>query len=236
MLTTDEFLGGKVLLKQSKSGLRATSDAVLLASFVKIKENETLLDIGAGNGVIGLCINARKKCQINALECQTNLIKQIQENARLNKTDIHVFEHNLFDKKDILKGILFHHVVTNPPFYDNTGKGRKSDEQKMAFQADFDLKKWLDYCLKHLKSKGTFTIIHRPELLGEILCVLEKKLGKIEVFPIQTKLNQPASRIIVRGVLGAKSPLKLYPPLVMHKPDGSRSELAEQILRNGKEM
>ena len=79
-------------------------------------------------------------------------------------------------------------------------------------------------------------MIHRPELLGEILCVLEKKLGKIEIFPIQTKLNQPASRIIVRGVLGAKSPLKLYPPLVMHKPDGSRSELAEQILRNGKEM
>ena len=156
MLTTDEFLGGKVLLKQSKSGLRATSDAVLLASFVKIKENETLLDIGAGNGVIGLCINARKKCQINALECQTNLIKQIQENARLNKTDIHVFEHNLFDKKDILKGILFHHVVTNPPFYDNTGKGRKSDEQKMAFQADFDLKKMVGLLFKTLKIKRDF--------------------------------------------------------------------------------
>lgn len=236
MWTIDKFLGGKVLLKQSKSGLRATSDAVLLSAFVKIKENETLLDVGAGNGVVGLCINARKKCQINALEYQTSLIKQIQENAELNKTDIHVFEHNLFDKKDPLKGILFHHIVTNPPFYDNTGKGRKSDEQKLAFQADFDLKKWLDYCLKHLKSKGTFTIIHRPELLGEILCVLEKKLGKIELFPIQTKQNQPATRIIIRGVLGAKSPTKLYPPLIMHKPDGSRSELAEQILRNGKEM
>ena len=99
-----------------------------------------------------------------------------------------------------------------------------------------DLKKWLDYCLKHLKSKGTFTIIHRPELLGEILCILEKKLGKIEVFPIQTKLDEPATRIIVRGVLGAKSPLKLYPPLIMHKTDGSRSDLAEQILRNGKEI
>ncbi|MBE6446776.1 MAG: hypothetical protein E7021_05180 [Alphaproteobacteria bacterium] len=236
MWTIDKFLGGKVLLKQSKSGLRATSDAVLLSAFVKIKENETLLDVGAGNGVVGLCINARKKCKLNALECQTSLIKQIQENAELNKTDIHIFEHNLFDKKDILKGILFHHIVTNPPFYDNTGKGRKNDEQKLAFQAEFDLKKWLDYCLKHLKSKGSFTMIHRPELLGEILYVLEKKLGKIEIFPIQTKQNQPATRIILRGVLGAKSPLKLYPPLVMHKTDGSRSELAEQILRNGKEM
>lgn len=236
MWTMDKFLNGKVLLKQSKTGLRATSDSVLLAAFVKIKENENLLDIGAGNGVIGLCVNARQKCNLNALEYQSNLIKQIQQNAELNKTDVQIIEHNLFDKQDVLKGMLFHHVVTNPPFHDNTGKGRQNIEQQLAYRAEFYLTKWLDYCLKHLESKGSFTMIHRPELLGEILGVLEKKLGKIEIFPIQTKQNQPATRIIVRGILGAKTPTKLYPPLVMHNSDGTRSEIAEQILRDAKGM
>lgn len=234
MQTVDEFLGGKVLLKQSKKGLRATSDAVLLAAAVPVKAKETLLDVGAGNGVIGLCVNARKNCFITALECQKNLVETIQQNAQLNHTQIEVVEHNLFLSKDIIKGQLFQNVVTNPPFYDNTGRGRKNDEQRLAYRSEFDLKKWLDYCLKHLKSGGSFTMIHRPEMLGEILSALEPKLGAIEIFPVQTKQNQPATRIIIRGILGAKTPLKLHPPLVMHNPDGSRSLTAEDILRKGK--
>lgn len=236
MQTIDEFLGGKVLLKQSQKGLRATSDAVLLAAAVPVKSKETLLDIGAGNGVIGLCVNARKNCFITALECQKKLVDIILQNAQLNHTKIEVVEHNLFLMKDPIKGRLFQNVVTNPPFYDNTGKGRKSDEQRLAYQAKFDLKKWLDYCLKHLKSGGSFTMIHRPEMLGKILSVLEPKLGAIEIFPIQTKQNQPATRVIIRGVLGSKTPLKLYPPLVMHNLDGSRSQTAENILRKGESI
>ena len=233
MQTLDKFLGGKVLLAQSEKGLHATSDSVLLAAAVPIKKGETLLDVGAGNGVIGLCVNARKKCAITAVECQEKLVQMIQENARLNRVEIEVIRHNLFNLKDFIKGRLFQHVVTNPPFYDHTGKGRKSAEQCLAYRAEFDLKKWINYCLKHLKSSGTFTMIHRPEMLGEILSVLNLKLGAIEIFPIQTKLNQPAKRVIVRGVLGSRTPLKLYPPLVMHNPDGTRSELAENILRKG---
>ncbi len=236
MQKTDSFLGGKIKLIQSENGLKATSDAVLLASAVQIKKNETLLDVGAGNGVVGLCVTARTDCSVFALECQENLTQLIQKNAQLNNSRIKVFCHDLFSPKDIIKGRLFHHVVTNPPFYDNTGRGRQNTELLLAFQANFDLKKWLDYCLRHLKSKGSFTMIHRPEMLGEILSVLEKKLGAIEIFPIQTKLNQPAKRVIIRGILGSKSPLKLYPPLLMHNPNGTRSELAENILRKGKSI
>ena len=236
MQTLDKFLCGKVLLAQSPKGLRATSDSVLLAAAVLIKKGETLLDVGAGNGVIGLCVNARKKCAITAIECQKNLVDIVCQNAQLNHTTIEVIPHNLFDTKDVIKGRSFQHVVTNPPFYDNTGKGRQSSEQCLAYRAEFDLKKWLNYCLKHLKSGGTFTMIHRPEMLGEILSVLNQKLGAIEIFPIQTKLKQPAKRIIIRGILGSKTPLKLYPPLVMHNPDGTRSETAENILRKGQSI
>ena len=64
--TEDKFLGNKVLLLQSEDGLRATSDSVLVAALVPVKEGETVLDIGAGNGIIGCCINARVKCKITA--------------------------------------------------------------------------------------------------------------------------------------------------------------------------
>lgn len=233
MMSVDKFLGGKLLLKQEKQGLRATSDAVLCAAAVPIKKGESLLDVGAGNGVIGLCVSARTPCVITALEKQKKLIPLIQENARLNQTDMKALQTDIL-KADKIKGQLFHHVVSNPPFYDNTGKGRKNPQQKEAYQADFSLGKWLNFCLKHIRAKGTLTLIHRPECLDEILSVISKKLGKIEIIPIQSKENTPANRVIIRGKLGDKSPLKLLPPLIMHKENGDRTNVAEMILRQGK--
>ena len=149
-MTIDNFLNGKIKLRQSVKGLRATSDAVLTAAAVKAKANDTILDVGAGNGVIGLCISARVPVQITALEIQENLVQLIQQNADLNDRKITVVRMDLFQRTDPLKGHLFHHVVTNPPFYDTTGQQRSNSEQAKAYVANFNLDKWILYCLKHI--------------------------------------------------------------------------------------
>ena len=231
--TLDKFLGDRVLLKQSKKGLRATSDSVLLAALVPVKTKETVLDVGAGNGVIGCCLNARDICKITAIEIQDSLCDLIKENARKNNCEMDLIQHDIFLAKDPLKGRLFHHVVTNPPFYINSKNTRKNSEQRKAYVQDFDLKKWLEYCLKHVRSKGSFCLIHRPEMLSEILPTLAKKLGNIEIFPIISKEGAKANRILIRGYLNKKGPLTLHFPLIMHKSEGKRTELAEKILRFG---
>ena len=232
--TLDKFLGDKVLLKQSKEGLRATSDSVLLAALVPAKKGETVLDVGAGNAVIGCCINARVPCAITAIEIQNSLCDLIKENALKNNCEIALFQHDIFATKDPLKAHLFHHIVTNPPFYENSKNTRQNLEQRKAYVADFDLKKWLEYCLKHLKAKGSFSMIHRPEMLAQILPILTKKLGNIEIFPIVSKEGESANRILIRGYLNKKGPLTLHSPLIMHTNGGKRTELAEKILRRGK--
>ena len=231
--TIDKFLGNKVLLKQSKEGLRATSDSVLLAALVPAKKGETVLDVGAGNGVIGCCINARIPSKITAIEVQNSLCDLIKENALKNDCSTNLIQHNIFSIKDPLKGKLFHHVVTNPPFYENSKNTRINVEQKKAYVADFDLKKWLEYCLKHLRANGSFSMIHRPEMMPEILPILTKKLGNIEIFPIVSKDGEKANRILIRGYLNKKGPLTLHFPLIMHTKNNKRTELAEKILRFG---
>lgn len=235
-ITTDNFLNGKIKLRQSVKGLRATSDAVLVAAAVKAQKGHTVLDVGAGNGAIGLCISARVPVQITALEIQENLVQLIQENAALNDQKITVISTDLFQRNDPLKGHLFHHVVTNPPFYDTTGASRHNPEQAKAYMANFDLDKWLIYCLKHLCAKGTFTMIHRPEMLGEILMILEQKLGAIEIIPIYSKTGQPAKRIIVRGQLGSKKQTTLCPCITMHTQNDKPTPSAARLLRQGREL
>ena len=96
MHSTDAFLGGKIKLKQSMHGLRATSDSVLVAAAVQAKPNDTILDVGAGNGVIGLCVAARVPVKITALEIQEDLVSLIQENAVLNDKKITVIRNDIF--------------------------------------------------------------------------------------------------------------------------------------------
>ncbi len=235
-VTTDDFLNGKVKLRQSVNGLRATSDAVLVAAAVKAKENNSVLDVGAGNGVIGLCIAARVPVQVTALEIQENLVQLIQENAALNDRKITVIRTDLFQHTDPLKGKLFHHVVTNPPFYDTTGATRANAEQAQAYTASFNLDKWLIYCLKHIRAKGTFTLIHRPEKLAEILMILEQKLGGIEIIPIYSKVGQAAKRVIIRGTLGSKKPTQLLSGIVLHTHADKSTPSATKVLRNAKEL
>ena len=232
--TVDKFLGGKVLLKQSKDGLRATSDSVLLAALVPIKKGDSILDVGAGNGVIGCCVNARCPCKITSIEIQENLCALIRENSLANNCPTSLIKHNILSLKDPLKGKLFHHVVTNPPFYENSKNTRKNSEQKKAYVTDFDLEKWLNYCLKHLRAKGSFCLIHKPEALGEILSILTKKLGNINIYPVVSKEGENANRILIRGFLNKKGPLVLHSPLVMHQKNGKHTEFAEKILRLGK--
>ncbi len=231
--TTDDFLGGKVRLIQPQTGYRATSDAVLLAAAVQAKPAETVLDVGTGTGVVPLCINARVAgLSYTGLEIQSELAALARENARLNRCDLTVLEADIARRPSPIHGRQFHHVVTNPPFYTETGCRRHPQTAK-AYKEVLPLFEWLSFCLRHVRAKGTLTLIHRTESLPEILACLNGRLGALEVFPIVPHPNESGKRLVVRGVMGSKKPFILRPPLVMHTPTGDRTALAESIMRAG---
>ncbi len=231
--TIDDFLGGKVRLKQSKTGYRATSDSVLVASAVQLRPNETVLDVGCGSGIIGLCLLARSsKVRVTGLEIQSELADLAQQNAELNHQKLTIIEGDLTKKNPQLHGVQFHHVVTNPPFYTET-PARCSKQVETAYKQVVPLKKWIDFCLRHLRAKGTFTIIHRAEAVPEILSVLNGRLGAIRLIPIWPKKGVQPKRVIIQGVMNSKKPFEIHSGFVMHESDDTRTVEAERIMREG---
>lgn len=229
--TQDNFLGGRVRLKQPQEGCRATSDAILLAAAVRSKKGETLLDVGTATGVVALCVAARvENLCLTGIELQPELAQLACENALLNQKDFTVICQDIENKKDILHGVQFHHVVTNPPFY-TEDHIRKNAQQATAFKEQVSLKTWLCYCLRHLRPKGTLTLIHRMEAVPEILSILDGRLGALEIIPIQSKPDKASKRVIVRGILGSRKPFELKSSLLMYEMNGTPTKQAEDILR-----
>src|SRR5436190_12264469 len=57
--TEDAFLGGRLRLRQPKSGHRAGPDAMRLAAAIPARSGDRVVDLGAGVGAAGLAVARR---------------------------------------------------------------------------------------------------------------------------------------------------------------------------------
>ena len=80
-VTEDAFLGGKLRLRQPKSGHRAGHDAMLLAAATPARSGDRVVDLGAGVGAAGLAV-ARRVAGIKLVSVEIN--KGLAELARAN--------------------------------------------------------------------------------------------------------------------------------------------------------
>ena len=75
-------------------------------------------------------------------------------------------------------------------------------------------------------------MIHRPDSLPALLAACEGRFGDVTVLPVHARGQEPAIRILLRGIKGSRAPFRLAPPLVLHEEDGRFSAAAEAIHRD----
>ena len=97
-----------------------------------------------------------------------------------------------------------------------------------------DLTSWINFCIKMTAPKGFFYMVNRAEALDQILAALYSKMGNIQVFPLFSKDNQPAKRVLVSAQKDSKAPTILHRGLIVHTENGDYSAQANDVLRLGK--
>lgn len=235
--TTDDFLGGKIKLRQPVDGYRATSDAVLLAAAVFPKKSQKVLDVGTGTGAVGLCLLARcPDITVAGIEIQPEMAAMAKDNITLNGLNekMSVTVADIRTKRiDGIETGSFDWVVTNPPFILEDQVSPDPVRDIAHRESDCSLKEWIDGCLRYVSPRGYFAIINRADRLPEILSLLYGRLGGIGIIPVWTKEGEPAKRVIITGRKGVRSPAVLENGIVLTDSGGRRTHSAEAIMRGG---
>ena len=129
----------------------------------------------------------------------------------------------------------FAHAMCNPPFFDE-GKSTASPHlltsQAHAFGPD-DLDLWAKLLHAMLQPRGSVTVVHRADSLGQLLESMQNRFGDIRIAPLFPRRGTPASRILLQAIKGSKAPLQIMPGIVLHDEGNGFTPEADAVLRNG---
>jgi tRNA1Val (adenine37-N6)-methyltransferase len=234
-LTTDTFFNGKISVKQGRSGYRFSIDAVILASLVKTKSGDRILDIGTGAGIISLIL-AYRNPEISI--CGVEIQKSLADIAVLNVKD-----NNIEDRVKILCADIknlnintvsgpFDIIVCNPP-YRKAESGRINPDNQRAVarhEIDITIGDILNASGRFLNIQGRFTMIYPTERIAGMLA--DMRLSGIEpklLRFIHSKSKSESKLMVVVGAKGGRTGAKIGSPLVIYNDDGTYTDEVKRM-------
>lgn len=229
-ITEDSLFDGKLLCLQNGTGYRFSLDAVLLAHFVRPKPADTVLDLGAGCGVISLVLCYRwQGLQVAALEIQDSLFALLQKNVSFNTMQERITPQHgdLRRIKDFFSPEAFDLVVSNPPYGKFlAGRQNSVDEQAVArHEIKAGLEDVINAASFVLKNRGRAAFVYPASRLAVLIAALKKK--KLEPKKLQIVYSYPGSEgkiVLVEAVKNGGEELQILPPFfVYEKQNGDYS-------------
>lgn len=242
--TRDTFHNGAFeVIQPSSRGNRSGMDALLIAAALPKSASGTIADLGAGAGVAGFAaLNLNPDINLLAVERNAEMAGmaedtiRLAENAALNKRArvirFDVYKSGVDRAKAGLSPECVDHVIMNPP-YNCSNKRSPSDAMRAeAFMmGEGGIDAWFRTAASIMKQGGTLCVIYRTENLGELIACCQGRFGNLEILPIHSRKDEPAKRVVVRGIRGSRAPMAILPGFVVHEEDGSFTTKADAIFK-----
>ena len=203
-----ESVNKKMIIDEN--GLKITQDAILLSEFIKKyfntkyknKEKKTILEIGAGQGIITLLLSKIEIfSKIFAVEIQKDIFEILKKNIKINNLEEKITSIN----EDIktIKG-EYDFIFSNPPYKKiNSGKLPENEAEQISKHEILLTLEELFYEIKRLlKNYGEFFVIVPDDRLNDVFRYIYA--NNMNILSIEINKYKKLNLIIVHGKKGGK--------------------------------
>lgn len=202
------------------------TDAVLLSYFAKPKYKDKCLDMGTGCGIIPLLwLRDKKISGVHCLDIQQNAIDQVRASIDVNDLGDRLTAHlcDLRNPREEFSAESFTLVTMNPPYKPvNTGIESMGESARIArHEVCCNIEDAVKAAAYLTTYAGRFCMCHRPERLADALTIMRQyNIEPKRLRFVFDKEGEEPFLFLVEGKKGAKSFLRVEPPLIIKGNDG----------------
>lgn len=221
---------------QNKTGFCFGIDAVLLANFAKnMKKKDVVVDLCTGNGVIAILLAGKTDAKkVYGVEIQKEVAEMAMRSVALNNFEdrVLILNKNLLDLKEDIPSATVDTITVNPP-YMKSGSGIVNEGNSLTVarhEISCTLEDVIRESARMLKFNGEFFMVHKPERLVEIFCLMRKyKIEPKRMRLVQPSAYKPANIVLIEGAKSAGEFLKVENALCVYKENGEYTDEIYEI-------
>lgn len=191
-------------IQQDRCAMKVGTDSVLLGAWCPIENNPfSVLDIGAGTGILSLMIAQRSNAeQIDALEIDEDAYEQCVENFENSPWGDRLFcFHAGLDEFVKEPEDEYDLIISNPPFYAEDYKSENEQRDLARFQDALPFENLIEAADLLLSENGIFAVIipYKEEEKFINMC------AEVELYPVKvTRVKGTPITEIKRSLLAFK--------------------------------
>lgn len=201
-------------------------DAVLLSGFAKVLQDEIVLDLGTGTGIIPILLEAKTSGKhFTGLEIQSESADMARRSVILNKLEdkIDITDGDI-KEASLLFGLASFDVVTCNPPYMNHSHGIVNPDSSKAI-ARHEIRCTLEDVIREtagvLKPNGRMYMVHRPFRLVDIINTCSQyKLEAKRMRLVYPYIDKEPNMVLIECVKGGGRNLIVEAPLIVYKEPG----------------
>ncbi|MFL9837086.1 methyltransferase [Flavobacterium sp. ST-75] len=150
-------------IQQDRCAMKVGTDGVLLGAWTPVSNNPfSILDIGAGTGLIALMMAQRSTAeQIDAIEIDDDAYEQAVENFEESKWGDRLFCYHagLDEFVEEMHDEEYDIIVSNPPFYTENYSSGNEQRDKARFTESLPFEHLIEAAAILLSENGIFSVI-----------------------------------------------------------------------------
>ena len=214
-------------------------DSILLANFVKLRNNMKIIDLCTGNAPIPLFLSSRTKNKIIGIELQHDIYLMAKESVKINELSDQIEIKNMDAAKvnEIYETDTFDLVTCNPPYFKNNTNSKKNDVKQKAIarhELYFNIEKLCIVSRKILKNNGKLAIVHRTERLSEIInCMINNNIEPKRLQFIYSFIDSKSNLVLIEGFKNGKPGIVVEKPIIVHNKNGNYTNEILNIFNGG---